>query len=353
VGFRRQMLSVFADLAPLAAKGISRNFPWNLVLWSVYTYRYVHDEDGQFSFFLTGDAATIFNNDFFGAAIGNQDGICKVGQAVATFVTSDSSLSLTLPNYHLNQTCQSIFSDTDFGYNEVRSGTDDFILNLDVRSFFVALGVNFGMLDLDDLQIVAFSQGADSAQEHCNKDEESCGGLFIEEYSTFYEPIYYAGMSVILCIGWDDGGESCLLQIGDVLAVPLITHFSECICEDIRYNESALDECRDMDILAGLLFYPGETILSSPKTFDFVAEMYNSRKANPDNDYEVHQRAYNAMFSVISSTYVLTDEVELPSKEHLKESFNELCDDGCSLVVFESWDQATFDINLYFMQVCT
>ena len=65
-------------------------------------------------------------------------------------------------------------------------------------SFFVALGVNFGILGLEDLQIVAFSVGATYASEYCNRDAITCSGLTIVSYSTYYEPVYYAGMSVIL-----------------------------------------------------------------------------------------------------------------------------------------------------------
>ena len=208
------------------------------------------------------------------------------------------------------------------------------------------------MLELEDLQIVAFSQGVDYAQSHCNKDDASCGGLFINTYSTFYEPIYYAGMSPILCIGWNDGGESCMLQVGNVLAIPLITHYSECICSEIRGNQSALEECSSVDILAGLLFYPGETVYEAPKTFDYMANMYNARKDDSTQDYVFHQNAYSAMYDLITSTYVGSDEVSAATPEHIAASFEKVCDDGCSLVVFESWDQSSFDINLYFMQVC-
>lgn len=161
-------------------------------------YRNIDVNGGQFAFYLTGDASTIFNNDFFGAAIANKDGVCKPGTAVATFQTADSALVMTIPDYNSNPNCSDIFSAENFGYNKVRSGTNDFTLQLDVRSLFVALGINFGMLVLTDLQIVSFSKGADFAQSHCNKDEASCGGLNIDTYSTFYEPIYYAGMSMIL-----------------------------------------------------------------------------------------------------------------------------------------------------------
>ena len=120
-------------MTPLALKGTDRNFPWNLVLWSVYAYRDVSATDGQFAFFLTGDAGTIFNNDFFGAAMGNKNGVCRRGESVADYVVSDSSLVLTLPGYADNVTCEDVFIPEDFGYNRVRSGSPDFTMDLDVR----------------------------------------------------------------------------------------------------------------------------------------------------------------------------------------------------------------------------
>lgn len=108
-----------------------------------------------------------------------------------------------------------------------------------------------------------------------------------------------------------------------------------------------------VDILAGLLFYPEEDIAEAPKTFDYMANMYLARKNDPTKDYVFHQNAYTAMYYTIASTYAGSDEVNMATDEELIAAFDAVCDDGCSLAVFESWDQSSFDINTYFMQVRT
>lgn len=89
----------------------------------------------------------------------------------------------------------------------------------------------------------------------------------------------------------------------------------------------------------------------APKTFDFMANMYLIGVNDSSKDYVVHQNAYHAMYNLITSTYVGADDVNMATPEEISKSFDEVCDDGCSLIVFESWDQSSFDINLYYMQV--
>lgn len=179
---------------------------------------------------------------------------------------------------------------------------------------------------------------------------------------------------VHLSVGWSDGGESCMIQIEDTLAIPLITHYEECICSEIRNNETLLDACSTSlyvtfqifmipllkqmansffsdqnDILAGLLFYPEETIYEAPKTFDYLAAMYLTRRNDPSQDYVYHQNGYQAMRDMISTTYIGSTEVA--SDADIKESFKSVCKDNCSLLVFEAWDRSGYEINSYFLQV--
>ena len=153
------------------------------------------------------------------------------------------------------------------------------------------------------------------------------------------------------------------------MAIPLITHYEECICSEIRGDKDALENCSKhhynisnyminrtnlvgtVDILAGLLFYPGETVESAPKTFDYLARMYKSRSTDPSMEYAFHQNAYHAMYNLITTTYVGSTEVDEATDEEIGASFDTVCDDGCSLAVFESWDRSAFDINIYYMQV--
>lgn len=64
-------------------------------------------------------------------------------------------------------------------------------------SFFVASGVNLGFLTIDDLQLVQAKSGVDFAASHCNAYAAACSGFNITSYQTYYEPIYYPGMSLI------------------------------------------------------------------------------------------------------------------------------------------------------------
>jgi hypothetical protein len=94
------------------------------------------------------------------------------------------------------------------------------------------------------------------------------------------------------------------------------------------------------------LFYPEETYDNAPKTFEYLSKMYAAVKNNSNHEYIYHENAYPAMFATIRSTYG-----ELFSPEDHRAAFDQMCDDNCSLVVFESWDQEFFDINEYFYQV--
>jgi hypothetical protein len=120
-------------LRDLAVVGRRRNLAWNLIAWSCFVYTNVADDNGRFSFALDGDATVIFDNDFFGGAIGNRHGVCNPGKSVSTFSSSDSTQTVSYENYNENRNCNDIFIPESFGYNSVRSGTSTFSVDLDVR----------------------------------------------------------------------------------------------------------------------------------------------------------------------------------------------------------------------------
>jgi hypothetical protein len=105
-----------------------------------------------------------------------------------------------------------------------------------------------------------------------------------------------------------------------------------------------------IDILSGLLFYPEETVKHAPKTFNFLAKMHaNTLKTG--NEYAYNEIAYQTMYNIIGTTYVNDSTIIRPTPEAFAAAFDELCDDNCSMIVFESWDQEFYDINKYFYQV--
>ena len=65
-------------------------------------------------------------------------------------------------------------------------------------SFVVAMGVNFDILRLRNMQMVEFTVGQSAATDYCNSYPGACSNYNISVYSTYYEPVFYAGMELIL-----------------------------------------------------------------------------------------------------------------------------------------------------------
>lgn len=110
-----------------------------------------------------------------------------------------------------------------------------------------------------------------------------------------------------------------------------------------------ITESDQIDILAGLLFFPDETVDYAPRTFDFLAEMYRSRYEDPDNENLFNDRAYQAMQNIILSAYLDDPTTGQPTQADYTASLDKICT-GCSILVYESWDQMRTDINQYYME---
>lgn len=159
----------------------------------------------------------IFNNDFYGGAVGNRDAVCKPGTTQTTFNDVSGFVSTRYPDYDLNRSCDDIFIPENFGYDVVREASYDMHFDIDIKrfvmtflncffhpslfifpvSFFIASGVNLGFLTLNNLQLVQANAGVEFAATHCNAYAEACSGFNISSYQTYYEPIYYPGMSLV------------------------------------------------------------------------------------------------------------------------------------------------------------
>jgi hypothetical protein len=103
------------------------------------------------------------------------------------------------------------------------------------------------------------------------------------------------------------------------------------------------------------VFYPEETSVNAPKTFEYLAKMYAVRYQDPSQDDYYNRLAYPAMHNGITHSYVNTPYTDVipASDEAIRESMDALCSDGCSLIVLESWDTHYHDVNKYFKQVQT
>lgn len=102
------------------------------MLWAVYVYRSV-GPGGSFEFFTAGDAVAIFDNDFYGGAVGNRDSICKPGTPQTILNTATGYVITRYKDYDLNRSCNDIFIPETFGHDAVREASFDMHFDLDVK----------------------------------------------------------------------------------------------------------------------------------------------------------------------------------------------------------------------------
>lgn len=153
-GYDSNMIAASSRMASIGDKMATRDFSWNLIVWSSFGYS-ITDDNGFFSFVSTGDVRKIFDrlNVIGGFASGN--GLCRT-PSVIKYDPYSATFDVTLTDYgdgserSAADPCAASLNPVGFGYDGQYDG-DNVAFQLDMRSFTTAVAVNNGIIGLSDL----------------------------------------------------------------------------------------------------------------------------------------------------------------------------------------------------------
>ena len=393
VQFQELYLNQIAErLNNVGERGLNRGLPWNLILWSTFSYRIAEKGSGSILFNLEGDVNTIFNKEIIYAGVASMYGLCEPTKTRGRWNHATMSYQLVIQDYfehdHLGKCPDMGMMNIDpngpnitvrvgpngvpenlnwtrnhsnsinaahFGYNKLTAIGKDLKIDFDMRSISMALAINMEQLNISELSRIAMDDDdASFPFNYCNQNIASCAGLNVTDWASFYAP-RYIGMKGLLCIGIIDAYSSvgeekhfCFIRQGSMMLYPTIDHKENCNCALVNSNETIKRRCNKQDFVVGLLYYSWETYQYFPLTLEAVAflkyGLYGSTIGDDFLNMYVRPAALTTLRGAIPDENVTQSEV--------RDAFMSICQYyPCSLIVFNGVDLFSNTINGYAFEV--
>ncbi len=331
----------------------SSNLAINLVLWMTYIRFYSTEYPlltdfsqigrGNLQYLqLTGDPTVVFNARYSGLALGSPKGICEIPSMVNYDEANGNFRATMNQETFLNTTvCTAVTS--PFMFQQNLNLNPYFSIELDVRSFAIALGVNLGYNDIRNLM---------PASDTLPKVQL---GTTVYTVGKYFD-IRYPDMSSIFCL-YNETVLSpqspqitrlCLISAGSSVFLPVFNHMGNNLkipkyC-DCKTGVGKSQQCNYFFLMAGLIAFDPV----SNSSFGNAATLQVSLKralmllAKHKADYSRLNRAsFNA--SAASAFYALnTADSSIKTAEYFKNAYNFCKIDAnttCSLINFYTLDQ--------------
>lgn len=327
--FNSMLQSVFDIVDIVANESYYLDLAENLVVWMAASVNInVNDQIHKLQF--TGDPKIVFNSMYSYASMRNEQGICDVPSSISY----DRSVGIFTISYPIVQflastSCMSIINPYHFGYTGV--GTE-FIIRIDMQSAITAIGVNTGIIKINDLEKVPYTESYFTTNN-------------INYESNYYFYPRYPGMTPLQCVNLTSDKIVCALSYGSVYVYPVFNHFGGSLDEpmkcDCESGTGYLPRCSYFNLLPGLIFYDYLTDGSSSYNdlVILITQTNSGRKLNRD--------AYNISSSTILRTYS-------PTSDWLKESFKFCTQNtsrGCSVLSIATTNPPLYTVSPYYYQV--
>jgi hypothetical protein len=226
-----------------------------------------------------------------------------------------------------------------FGYDWI-SKPDDFSINLDMRTMISVVGINSGVVRINNLVRVPAMD---------KRFEYNSGTI---EMSAYYDP-KYAGMSPIFCVT-STARPVCIIEIGGVPAMPFFHHAgmdnhypTRCNCMTLDPNDllDRMHPCHAFRFISGFYYWTGSATIAP--LLD-VLTRYSSPTA-------FHDAGFTAAF-ISSSFGRQSNNTNIHDPELLKQSFS-FCFSSqygnCSIFSIASYDlyDRGFTVSDYYYQL--
>lgn len=338
--YEKNGAQLFSYILSVSGAASGENVAYNLVMWmTVYV---AFGKASRFS--LMGSPNVVFNREHTTGMIANGAGICDVPSVTKFDVTTSKfTMTLDVQAYNKSAQCQSLFPLALTGYEPLADVNDVKIL-FDVRSMIMAVGINFGIVNLFDLEFVP----------NLIQTIELYGYNF--DIYPVYNPLY-PNMDLIYCtvvVSESGAFPVCVVRVGKAYALPLFNHKGRsmyrpeyCDCNDKRFVEDGdVADCNNFHLMSSLLLWP--EFSNATEVFRIIVNFlqYFSFK---DGNYFV----FNASFA--TSAWSNTNPDLYHSPAYLNEAFS-FCGEStteCTLITFSSFDssQYNFAISDFYYQM--
>jgi hypothetical protein len=362
-GFVVPSLSEYSDMMATYYKTLEfygeiskkQNLGMNLIVWMSMVRYYSTDDPATTDFSkvgrgdlqymqLTGDPSIIFQARYTGLALGSIHGYCSIPSMVM-YDEANALFRATLNQalFQNSTVCSEVTS--PFLFQKSRKSNIYFSIDLDVRSFAIALSVNLGYLKVPDLMpssgsVISFIIGT---------VKYSVGKYF---------DIRYPLMNAIFCLynettipsSMPQITQLCLVATGSGLFLPVFNHIGNSMDEpeycDCTNPSGYSDQCNDFYLMAGLIAFDTTSDTSTFPSKDSLKRLIQLSyflvdKFNGDYN-QLNRDSFNA-----SSTAVLissgSSSPKLKRPSYIVDTYD-FCslpsqNTTCSLLVFYTLDQ--------------
>jgi hypothetical protein len=381
--YMEMMDTFYSSLIQAANQAVHYNLAENLIFWMVFVRYYSVDFPkatdfrgigfGQLQYLqMTGSPSVVFQLEHVYSKISSVYGVCSV-TPFTDYDQANHVLISTYTNYALfqNQTsCTNAVYPPNFGYTQKFDG-NIYELEIDVESLSVAMGVNLGYVQLEDLRFVT--------QELANFSYAgatySIGEYFDVRYPLM-DPIFCMKNSSELPPNTPHSLlQFCVIIVGDTLALPVFNHYgtssfapSYCGCTTTGRNEI----CQEFNLLTGIVFFINKQDFSiGGRNIHNILNMNKLKvifkEALTDiglfslfavlgkfPDYASFNRAaYNASFLTVSSNYKCTGNCLKNNFEFctVANQTNSASNITCSLLIFNSQSAIDRTVSSYKYQL--
>lgn len=258
-GYTEWMKQNYAAILKVGNGAKLNNLAINLLYWSSWAFttnsRSASGAMVAQTLTLSGAPRSILGGSVYGGTISNRYTDCDAAQSYEGYNYADATLAMgfSYSSMMKDATCNATVNPFALGYDPAVNG-DKFKIEIDVRTLFAALSVNYQVNGPQSLS--SFTTTRYLAE---NVNFVGVNFTLLEKY----DPIN-AGMDPFACVGpaatIDDGtGWSCFLRVGNSYGAPFFLHTGinatypqPCDCS----KKSGMSPiCDQFSFLAGLLVY--------------------------------------------------------------------------------------------------
>jgi hypothetical protein len=327
IAFEELLQKAFDVIDEIGKQSLSLDLAENLVIWMAASIRVFSDNQVQ-TLQFTGDPKIVFNAQYIHSVLSNEQGKCDVAPT-ASYDRSVGVFTISYPidKYLASPACMSIVDPYHFGYTGFGP---EFTIRIDMQSAVTAIGVNTGIVQLSDLELVPNTQS--SFISH---------GIFYFAHYYFYPR--YPGMTPLQCVNSTSDQVICAISFGAVYAYPIFNHLGAsftspqyCDCET---GIGQSKNCNYFNLIPGLLFYDYST--DDATGYEDLVHLITSV-----NGRKLNRKAYNA-----SADSVMRNQ---SSPEWRHEAFK-FCTEGttrgCSLLTIGTSNPPLMTVSPYYYQV--
>jgi hypothetical protein len=387
--FSYAMNQIYLETMKLGSLSVNQNLALNIIYWMNYILE-IPAADSVVLFSYSGVVNQVYNLKYFHGQVSYVIADCPL----TSLSSYDMANGLLEAEYNYSQ-----FAANDFCSGAVNPYSLGFIKTLDgnllkfalnVESFQLALGVNLGVVPIDQLLIVPESNLTVPFLNVSYDNVTLSMAAYFSYRSPYMDPIYcvnnVTGISSSFSEGSllyqiSNGGAVCVVNMGDIYGLPVFNSWGGSLDEpdycDCDTTAGHHVNCQNFDFISGLLFYnsPRTEEVNGVASFEKLLAIELAGLIgllNKTQTYVALNRdAYNASFV---SSYSVDNEAENNKESnplfkepawrrnayefcrienpHYNQSDSELAEFlTCSLITFNSFDPITRGVSEYKYQL--